>query len=79
MIDDLVHGKGDVSVDAEHFPKSIFVGGRLHVPIEQILHHIHEGHVIFFRFEFDYEKEKKYTTMKSFDCNLFMYQLDFNY
>lgn len=45
---ELVHGEGNVGVDGEHFPQLVLILRRLHVPIQEIAHHLQESRVVVF-------------------------------
>lgn len=45
-LDQLVHGKGDVGVNGEHFTQGVLVLRRVHVPVQEVAHHVQEGRVI---------------------------------
>lgn len=45
-LDQLVHGEGDVGVDGEHLAQGILILRRVHVPIQEVAHHVQEGRVI---------------------------------
>lgn len=40
VLDELVHSEGDVGVNGEHLSERILIVRRLHIPIQQITHHL---------------------------------------
>ena len=48
----LVQGERDVGMNAKHLSQGILVGLRLHVAVQQVLHHVKERGVVVLRFDF---------------------------
>lgn len=39
VLDEFVHGEGNVGMDSKHFPQGILVLSWLHVSIQKVAHH----------------------------------------
>lgn len=46
ILDEFVHGEGDVGVNGEHLSQGILILRRLHIPIQQVTHHLQKRRVI---------------------------------
>ncbi len=57
VLDELVHGEGDVGVNGEHLSERILVLRRLHIPIQQITHHLQKRRVIILHIYVHWKRE----------------------
>lgn len=46
ILNEFIHGEGNVGMDGKHLPKGVLILGWLHVPIQEIPHHFQKHGVI---------------------------------